>query len=68
MTMEKTFDADEAFIRLLDAGAESLAVRKANPEHYWAYRDGGEAHYYWDEIVVSRAEYLAAKGEDLPQS
>jgi hypothetical protein len=48
------------------AGAESLALRKANPCHYWAYTYNGPTEYYWEEVPVSRAEYIAAVGEDLP--
>jgi hypothetical protein len=68
-TLEKTIRTNDAFSRLLAAGADSLAVRKANPGHYWAHRGEGEpaAHYYWEEVLVSRAEYIAAVGEDLPQ-
>jgi hypothetical protein len=59
---------DEAFSRLLADGYESLAVRKANPGHYWAHRQQGEeARYYWEEEPVSRAEYVATVGEELPQ-
>jgi hypothetical protein len=48
---------------------DSLAVRKANPGRYWAHRGEGEAaaHYYWEDVPVSRAEYIAAMGEDLPE-
>ncbi len=56
---------DKEFSRLMEAGADSVAVRKANPSHYWACRPEYDTLYYWDEVPVSRAEYIAAKGEDL---
>jgi hypothetical protein len=60
---------DEAFSRLLTAGAESLIVRKANPAHYWAHRSEHDdaAQYYWEEVPVSREEYIEAVGADLPK-
>jgi hypothetical protein len=67
-TMEKKTVRDgDAFSRLLADGYESMTVRKANPSHYWARRPGRETLYYWEEMPVSRAEYVAAVGEDLPQ-
>jgi|KBSMisStaDraftv2_1062788.scaffolds.fasta_scaffold6935142_1 hypothetical protein len=48
MTLEKPLSPDVEFSRLLADGYDSLAVRKANPRHYWAHRqEGEEAHYYW---------------------
>ncbi len=42
-------------------------MREANRGHYWAHRPERETFYYWEEMPVSRAEYVAAIGEDLPQ-
>jgi hypothetical protein len=64
-TLEKTKLSDVEFSRLLAAGADSLAVRKANPSHYWAHAYNGPTEYYWEEVLVSRAEYIAAMGHDL---
>jgi hypothetical protein len=52
-TKERTLTADDTFARLLTAGADSLAVRKANPGRYWAHRGEGEpaAHYFWEEVA-----------------
>jgi hypothetical protein len=66
-TMEQTIIDDEAFSHLLAAGANSLAVRKANPRRYWAHRPERETFYYWEEVPVSRPEYVAAIGEDLAE-
>ena len=48
----------------MNAGWESLAAQGA-PTHYWAHRPERETFYYWSEVPVSRAEYIAAVGEDL---
>jgi hypothetical protein len=67
--MTVTEMTEDAFSRLLATGAESAAVRMANPSHYWAHRgksDDPAAHYYWEEVPISREEYIAAIGEDLP--
>ena len=66
-TLEKDIASDLEFSRLMNAGWESLAVRKANPTHYWAHRPERETFYYWAEVPVSRAEYIAGVGEDLPR-
>ena len=67
-TIEKIIPADYAFSRLLAEGYESLTVLEANRGHYWAHRPERETFYYWEEMPVSRAEYVAAMGEDLPQN
>ena len=37
-TVENAEHSEEQFSRLMEAGANNLAVRKANPSHYWAHR------------------------------
>ena len=59
-TLEKTLSSDVEFSRLLAAGANSLAVRKANPSRYWAHRQEGEL---LGEVPVSRGEYILAKAK-----
>jgi hypothetical protein len=39
-----------------EADAET---RQANPKYYWAMREeGSPAQYFWDEMEVSKEEYL----------
>jgi hypothetical protein len=65
---EAAITTNDAFARVTAAGYESLAVRKADRGHYWAHRPEHETFYYWEEMPVSRGEYIAAMGEDLPRS
>ena len=57
----------EAWCRWLDA-ADAI-TRKANPGYYWGVRSAdAPTRYYWDEQSVSREEYAASMGDDVPAS
>jgi hypothetical protein len=43
------------------------ATRMADPRHYWHVQpEGDPPQFFWDEKTVSREEYLAATGDDVP--
>jgi hypothetical protein len=52
-TAEKAIPAEDAY---------PSCPPRARDWRSWAYWDDGEARYYWDDIPVSRAEYLPAVG------
>ena len=64
-TIEKIITDDDAFSRLLAAGA-CQAVRKANRTITGHIAQSTKTFQYWEEVPISRAEYVAAVGEDLP--
>ena len=44
-------------------------TRMAHPRHYWHVQpEGDPPQFFWDEKTVSRDEYLAATGDDVPTS
>jgi hypothetical protein len=39
-------------------------TRMAHPKHYWSVTPEGElTQFFWDEMTVSREEYVEASGE-----